>query len=82
MARVACLVVVRELVVVPGVLVLGAVACATTGAGRQIFRTDDGAGSYPGVVHDPHEWPENFTVRQTIAIRSTRGVPSRASSTR
>jgi hypothetical protein len=72
MTRVAGLVLVAELVLVPGVLVPAAAACATTGAGRQVFRTDDGASSYPGVVHDPHEWRENFTVRQSIAIRSTR----------
>ena len=55
------------------VLVLGAAGCATARAGRQVFRTDEAGGGYPGVLHDPHEWPESFTVRQSIAISASRG---------
>jgi hypothetical protein len=42
---------------------LGLTACATTGA----------ADGYPGVLHDPGEWPENFMVRQSIDLQARRG---------
>jgi hypothetical protein len=68
MTRVARLVV-AELAFV---LVLGAGACATARAGRQTFRTDETPDGYSGVLHDPREWPDNFTVRQSIAISGKR----------
>jgi uncharacterized protein DUF3261 len=68
MTRVARLVV-AELAFV---LVLGVGACATARAGRQVFRTDEPADGYPGVLHDPLEWPDSFTVRQSITISAKR----------
>jgi hypothetical protein len=38
----------------------------------QVLSVDAGAGDYPGVLHDPREWPRDFMVEQRIAIRAVR----------
>ena len=54
-------------------LLVAVVAACASGPRRQILTTGAAGDGYSSVLHDPREWPENFTVQQSIDIRARQG---------